>query len=288
MQKRVFVSLLTNPYLNLALENSILESIDAPALFLYQNAPSVVIGRAQNPWIEADIRFLHANHIPLVRRQSGGGTVVHDIGNLNFSFLSPKAYFDKEANIKSVQHALLTLGLQVDIADRCDLFVKDNKISGSAFRETRQNCFHHGTLLIHSDLDFLKRCLKVPAHKIVSKSIPSRRSSVINLCTLQASLTIEQVKNALIQHFMNTHALSSNQIQIFNTVPAEFDITEMQTLYASEEWIYKRTLPFTEKTQINDTEVKLYVEGGIINNIDPMLDAHSFLLNETYHHYRLK
>lgn len=277
MNAAVYVSTFADPYCNLALENALLAQINAHSLFLYQNRPCVVIGRAQNPWIEADVQYLREHGIPLVRRQSGGGTVVHDLGNLNFSFISPKAVFNKEANIEFVQQTLTALNLPVDIRERCDLFIGDKKISGSAFRETRKNCFHHGTLLIKSDLDQLRRCLKVPEHRIQTNAIPSRRSPVMNLAELAPALTIETVKQALIK---------SEPILLNAITLQDWKIAEIQKLYQSEEWIYKRILPFNEQISFNNETVTLYVEEGVIVQMEPIFPALKDLLGQDYHQYR--
>lgn len=286
MHQRIVVSLLTDPYVNLAIENALLTAIHQPALFLYQNHPCVVIGRAQNPWIETDVEFLMQNQIPLVRRQSGGGTVVHDQGNLNFSFLSPKASFDKNKHMEMIQNALAELRIATQTGERCDLMINNKKISGSAFRETRENCFHHGTLLVHSDLTFLKRCLQVPSHKITSKSIPSRRSAVMNLTDLMPSLTIDKVKTSLIKHFQNRHRLNTTEIITLTEIPEALKISETQTLYSSDEWIYQRTLPFSEEIIISGKPVKLEVESGVVTKIEPLYPELMPFLNCDYYLYR--
>ena len=128
MSVSVFLSASQNPYQNLALEHVLLQTLTAPALFLYVNQPCVVIGRAQNPWIEANLPFLKEQAMPLVRRQSGGGTVVHDLGNLNFSFISPKARYDKKLHLKIVLNALRALGIPAEMNARHDLILQDKKI----------------------------------------------------------------------------------------------------------------------------------------------------------------
>ncbi len=224
MTFKILSSTLTDPFTNLAIENSLLAQITEPTLFLYQNSPCVVIGRGQNPWLETDVLFLQQNNIPLLRRQSGGGTVVHDLGNLNFCFLSPKAAFDKMQNIQFVQHILSTLGRAVEIGEKYDLLFEGKKVSGSAFRETTHNCFHHGTLLLESDLDFVRRCLQVPPTDIVTKSVRSRLSAVTNL-----GLEISAVKTA----FAKTCPVSTLFIQ---------DLQASLRLYQSHEWIYGKAV----------------------------------------------
>lgn len=283
MPARIWISMIHDPYVNLAIENELLAIIHEPTLFIYQNYPCVVIGRAQNPWQETDMAFLKQNQIPLVRRQSGGGTVVHDLGNVNFSFLSPKTDFNKLLHAQIVQRALKTLQISVDISDRYDLFIGDKKISGSAFRETRTNSFHHGTLLINSNLDFLRRCLKVPERNIVSKAIPSRRSPVMNLSELVSNLEPMQTIDALVREFVSHHQLTDADIFKFNSIPTAFNLTNTLDLYQSEDWLYLRTLPFTEMIDTPEAQVKISVEHGLIVKIEPDHPNFAGFLNQPYH-----
>lgn len=285
---RIFLSVTHDPFINLALENALLSSIREPSLFLYQNTHCVVIGRAQNPWIEADVSFLQQEKIPLVRRQSGGGTVVHDLGNVNFSFISPKICFDKVQNISLVQQALSSLGLKIEIGERQDLLLAGKKVSGSAFRETKDNCFHHGTLLIQSDLNLLKRSLQAPIRKRVSKSIPSRKSSVINLNEALPTLTIDKVQAALIHTFalqqqLDLEAFPPQVVTSSQTPQFKFETT--LALYQSEDWIYNRTLPFTEEITCDNQTITLTVESGQITEITPFHPKLEKFLAKPYHLY---
>lgn len=287
LEAQIFVSETHNPFVNLALENALLSFINKPSLFLYQNSTCVVIGRAQNPWIEADITFLQQRQIPLLRRQSGGGAVVHDLGNLNFSFISPRQDFDKTRSISLVQQALFSLGLNVEIGERQDLLLAGKKVSGSAFRETKDNCFHHGTLLIASDLSLLKRSLQAPIRKIVSKSIPSRRSQVINLNQALATLTIDQVKTALIHTFAAQQQLNlmTHPPQTIRPSQPQFAVEATLALYQSEDWIYNRTLPFTEEIGIDNQTFSLTIESGQIIAITPFHPKFEKFLAQPYQFY---
>ena len=83
---RFLVSELTDPAVNLAVEETLFSRLPTgqALFFLYRNAPSVIFGRFQNPWLEADVEWLADQKIPMIRRSSGGGTVWHDLGNWNF------------------------------------------------------------------------------------------------------------------------------------------------------------------------------------------------------------
>ena len=185
-------------YLNLAREEYLLERLPETShgLLLYVNSPSVVFGKHQNPWRECSVVALRDRGIPLARRISGGGTVYHDLGNLNFSFLLPKEGFDRRRNLETVVRALTSLGIEARISSRHDLTVDGGKISGNAFCFRRGRALHHGTLLIHSELGQLKGALKGSAG-IETFAVESNPSPVVNLRRLQPALTVEGVGNEI-------------------------------------------------------------------------------------------
>jgi lipoate-protein ligase A len=178
----VFVSPYHNPFINLALEDYFLRGgADLPLAFFYVNRPCVVLGRFQNPWLECHLPYLVQNDIWLVRRQSGGGCVYHDEGNLNYSFIYPEGMINRSRGVEVLQRAFRAADINLDISPRHDLWLEGKKISGSAFKQTKEASFHHGTFLVSSDLKKLEESLK---HTIIpkeTKSIASVRSTVICL-----------------------------------------------------------------------------------------------------------
>jgi lipoate---protein ligase len=255
----IYLSHSNDPFSNLALEHHLFQTTHFPALFLYQNSPSVIIGRAQNPWVECDMRFLQEQNIPLLRRQSGGGTVFHDLGNLNFTFFVDKNNYDKSKNLALIIKALAKLQAPVMMNERHDLILQDKKISGSAFRETRTHAFHHATLLIASDLNLLRRSLKAPALNIKSKGVPSVKSSVINLQDVYPHLTLPAIIQSIIEVF-KTHYHMTADVTMVNSAPAE-----LIQKYHTDAWRFGKTLPFTHT--LNDGSV-IEVESGVIMHIE--------------------
>lgn len=110
-------------------------------LFLWRNADTVVIGRAQNPWKECNTRRMEEDNVRPARRSSGGGAVFHDLGNTCFTFMAGKPEYDKTISTSIVLNALNALGVSAEASGRNDLVVKtvegDRKVSGSAYRETK-------------------------------------------------------------------------------------------------------------------------------------------------------
>ena len=183
----ILISNSLDPWFNLAVEDWIfLDRHDADhILFLWRNEDAVVIGRSQNPWLECHLDKMQQQGVKLARRQSGGGAVFHDVGNTNFTFMSKKAVYDKDANIKMIIAALATLGIEASAKGRNDLVVTiDNeprKVSGSAYKEKVDSCFHHGTLLISANLTRLATYLNTNKLKLKAKGVTSVRSRVANL-----------------------------------------------------------------------------------------------------------
>ena len=77
----------TDAWFNLAAEEYFLHSFQENVFMLWQNEPSVIIGKHQNVWAEVNMDFVRDHRIKVVRRYSGGGAVYHDAGNLNFTFI---------------------------------------------------------------------------------------------------------------------------------------------------------------------------------------------------------
>ena len=178
---RIFLrSDLDDPFGHLAIEEQLLEERDDDLLFVYRNRPCVVIGKHQNPWLECDLEAMAADGVPLVRRFSGGGAVYHDEGNLNFAFVGARADYDQRGNFSLLRAVLAELGVDAELRGN-SLFAGRSKISGNAFCYRRDRVLHHGTLLLRTDLDALRRCLSPRAVELETHAIRSEPALVANL-----------------------------------------------------------------------------------------------------------
>lgn len=236
---KVFVSPFNNPFINLALEDYFLRGgADLPMAFFYVNRPCVVLGRFQNPWLECHLPYLVENDIWLVRRQSGGGCVFHDEGNLNYSFIYPEGMINRSRGVELIQRAFKRADIDLEISPRHDLWLDNKKISGSAFKQTKSASFHHGTFLISSDLTKLEESLK---HTIIpkeTKSIASVRSKVITLQEKFPGIHLSDVIDLI------THELKAVKQDLDGSFLSMPEVQESFKLITSWEWLWGETPHF--------------------------------------------
>ncbi|AIT08536.1 lipoate--protein ligase [Candidatus Francisella endociliophora] len=268
----IYISQSNNIYFNLAFENWLfLEKLqDKKILFLWQNAPCIVIGRAQNPWLECNLKAMKDDNIPVVRRQSGGGTVYHDYGNLNYTIISPKKEHDVKANLKLVCNAIKKLGIEVYPNERNDIVIDHNdftyKVSGSAFREKKDRAFHHGTLLINADTSKLYNYLHQPIDKSLdTKGVKSHRSKVLNLSEIKPDLQTQDITGSFIKSFPSVElSLINEETPLENQEIIDQEINNLKDW----KWRFGKTLPFTKTYTKDDQEIKIKIEAGIVTEVE--------------------
>ena len=194
----------TDPAVNLALEEVLFQRLGPgfPGCFLlWQNGPSVIVGRHQNAWEEVDRAWLAERGVPVVRRNTGGGAVYHDLGNLNFSFMEyapERSRVDFARYLEPVCAALARLGVTARLTGRNDLEAGGRKISGSAQSLRGGRVLHHGTLLVDLDFEDMVAALSVDPEKYRSKGVASVRARVTNICECwRPGSTMEELRAAL-------------------------------------------------------------------------------------------
>lgn len=257
--KKIYYSISNDPYENLALENHLLLNLgpEERALLVYVNRPSIVMGRFQNPWIESNLDVLKKNNIDLVRRQSGGGCVYHDLGNLNFCFLHGNRDYFKHENNEFLIHFLNEFEIPAIVNERSDIVLDIAgdifKFSGSAFKQKKDRSFHHCTMLIDSNVSMLTSILDSPLKSLKSKSTRSKPVPVKNLIEVVQNLSVDKVITALKQY-----------AQDFSIIDYQGEESEYLQKLLSWKWKFGETPLFTIELQINKQSLSLEIRKGIV------------------------
>lgn len=191
-----------DPKQNLALEEALFKTynFDEPILYLWQNDKSVIIGKHQILENEVNLKLCRDNSVEIVRRNSGGGAVFHDLGNINFSIITNKN--DTNDYLKPIINTLEEFGLQAKINGRNDLVLEDRKFSGMAFYTKKEKVLVHGTLLFDVDLNLMSEVLTPNKSKLSKHFVKSTESRVINLKTnLKENISLEKFRETLTKHY---------------------------------------------------------------------------------------
>jgi lipoate-protein ligase A len=264
----------TDPYFNIAAEEYFLKFFKQDIFMLWQNTPSIILGKHQNTLAEINLDFIRSNNIPVIRRISGGGTVFHDLGNLNFTFIK-NGKKGKLVNFKEftnpIINALDFLGITAQLDEKNDLRINGLKISGNAEHIHKNRVLHHGTLLFSSDLSYLNKTIKSNVSNFHDKAIKSNRSTVANIIDhLDKKISIENFKNSIRDYMFSTipdianYKLKTDDINAIHTLADE--------KYKSWQWNYGYSPKYNFKQSITISEKKIYIEievkGGIIQKIE--------------------
>ena len=194
----------TDPKFNLAAEEYLLKNFEEEIFFLWRNAPSIIIGKNQNAYSEIDIDYVKEKNITVVRRQTGGGAVFHDLGNVNFSYITSYSEGEDisfERFTRPVCGFINTLGAKAEFAGRNDIVIDGQKISGNAQTIWKNRFLHHGTLLFCANMNDLSKALTVNPLKIQSKGIKSVKARVTNIAShINENISVEQFMERLFEY----------------------------------------------------------------------------------------
>lgn len=231
---------------------------DTVRLVFSRNAPSVIIGRNQNPWAEADLREAFRREVVIARRASGGGTVYHDPGNLNYGFIMPRLLYSPPRFLAIVVTALRRLGLEASACNRSSIWIGERKVSGTAFLLTGRTALLHGCVLVDSDLGDLRRILTAPDADLHSRAIPSVRSPVVRLRDLRPDLGLDAVREGIAASAAGALLPVGAEVTQ-EPMPATAAAAPVLERLSSWEWIYGRTAEFEHVLRLPDGEVALVV-----------------------------
>ncbi|MBQ7263342.1 MAG: lipoate--protein ligase [Synergistaceae bacterium] len=261
----------TRPQHNLALEEYLCRLAERERgngfFMLWQNEPSIIVGRFQNTLGEIDPDFVQERGIHVVRRRSGGGAVYHDLGNVNYSFIGPDRGDLSFALLTTpILRALAALGVTTELSGRNDVTIDGKKISGGAQYRHGGVLLHHGTLLFDSDLDALSRALRPQKDKFESKGVASLRSRVTNIRPhLPPGAQIETARDLMTMIARHIEGLTPRQL-------TDDDRAEVRRLMAEKyetwDWNYGASPPFKERKVARfpwgGVEALIDVAGGVV------------------------
>ena len=305
-----YISTSRDPYLNLSIEHHLLQKSapESAILFLYINRPSIIIGRNQNPWLEVNLALLNpasrGDHpeteppglgakVDLVRRRSGGGTVFHDEGNVNWTVICPSADFTRDKHAEMVVRALRSCGVErARVNARHDIVLDQGKrgtptdpedthstpyeatdfdtprplkVSGSAYKLTRMRALHHGTCLLNSpNLNVIPDYLHSPAKPyITARGVESVSSPVGNIL-----LSNEDFISAVQNHFSRQYNSTHDVVQVDDGWLEDPAVRKGYDELKSLDWTFLQTPQWSINSKddaIQDGKLELSVRYGAIN-----------------------
>jgi lipoate-protein ligase A len=265
---------ITDPRINLAIEEYALKnlSINETYLLFYINEPSIIIGKNQNTIEEINTEYVESHGIHVVRRLSGGGAVYHDLGNLNFSFITKddgESFHNFLKFTEPVINALKKLGVNAELSGRNDLTAEGRKISGNAQFSTKGRMFSHGTLLFDSEIESVVSALKVKKDKIESKGIKSIRSRVANISEfMDQKITIEEFRSMLLKNIFG----DLNEIPEYKLTDEDWEKIHQlsKERYQNWDWNYGKSPKFdlqhSHRFPVGQIDIRLNVAKGKIED----------------------
>ena len=285
---KLYINTHTDPYFNLASEEYLLTHAEDDIIMLWRNEASVIIGKNQNAFAEINFDFTNEHNIKVVRRLTGGGAVFHDLGNVNFTFISPsggkladgirEGGLDFAHFTAPIISALRSLGIDAKLSGRNDIIAQtddgDRKVSGNAQCVVDGVTLHHGTLLFSAEMSRLQGALNVDPTKLKSKGIASVRSRVANMHDLLADDMRGRISDAV--EFMEYLAewLSREFACVAESLSADAE-SAIQALtdakYSTDEWNLRRFGSFERhcrrRFDFGSVEVSFSVKNGMISDI---------------------
>ncbi len=258
-----------NPFFCLAAEEYLLKNFSEDIFMIWQSEKTVVVGKHQNIMEEVNLKYVRDNAISIARRISGGGTVFHDRGNVNFTFIKNVASPSEISFTKFTQpivEALAVLGVNASTSGRNDLVVNGLKISGNAEHVYKNRVLHHGTLLFNSGLAVLGNAIKADTGKYKSKAVQSNRSPVANISDfLSEPMQIEE----FIRFLLDSQLGKTENKPLVLTEEDIKNINELaESKFATWDWIWGYSPKYSfsnKKTKQGKTlDIKLFVSKGIV------------------------
>lgn len=260
----------TDPWFNLAAEEYVLKNFTEDCFMLWRNANAIIVGKHQNTLAEINLDYVKEKNIKVVRRLSGGGTVYHDLGNLNFTFImngSDGQLVNFRKYTRPILDVMRKLGIDARFEGRNDLTIDGKKFSGNAEHVYKNRILHHGTLLFSSEISDLNNALRVNPLKYKDKAVKSVRSRVTNISEhLKKNISVTEFRNLIMDHIMSVYS---------DCLAYEFSDTDLKSIlelsenkYSRWEWNFGYSPQYAMQKMIKTNggfiEIHLNVDNGII------------------------
>lgn len=271
---------ITDISLNLAAEYYLLNetNFDEPIVLFFSNDNALIVGKNQNTYEEINTAFVEENNVNVCRRFSGGGAVYHDLGNLNFSFLTKddgQSFRDFKKFTDPIIDALHKMGAKgAELRGRNDLVIDEKKFSGNAMYSKNGRLVAHGTMMFDSEIETIVQALKPKKHKLASKGVKSIRSRVTNIKPYLdeefQNMDITEFRDKLIRTIFDVEDISdAKEYKLTDEDWSRID--EIAAEYtANWKWNYGESPQFdlerSERTSVGTVEVKLNVDKGVITD----------------------
>lgn len=266
----------SDPAINLALEEYCLNTLDPGSEYLlfYTNRPSIIIGRHQNPFQEFNQELARQKGIVALRRISGGGAVYHDLGNLNFSFMTDFAeekldYF--KTLIEPILNTLRHLGVPAQLTGKNNIQVDGKKVSGTSQHTNMRRMLSHGTLLFDSDLEVLQRVLGSNLTITRSRAVSSIKSKVTNISRyLHRPMGMDAFRAEMVDGISGIFG----ELTEYRLTAEDWEAVDLlaQKKYISWDWTFGRSPEFVVQHKISldtgDVNAHLVVKNGVIKAIE--------------------
>jgi lipoate-protein ligase A len=266
------LSKIHDPYFNLAAEEYLLKNTDHEVFMLWQCHSTIIVGKHQNALAEINYSYVKKNGIKVARRLSGGGTVFHDSGNVNFTFIrhgEKGKLIDYKKHVTPIIDILKKLGIDAQPGNKNEILLNGKKISGNAEHIHKSKILHHGTLLFDSELKRLNSALQITPGKYHDKAVQSNRREVANILqSLHKKISVDEFMTFLFETFINRtdyasrYHLSKSDSEKVNQIALK--------KYKTWEWIYGYSPKYRFENSINTGDriigILLNVENGIIKD----------------------
>ena len=256
-----------DPYFNVALEEYLLKSKECDFFRLWRNDNAIVVGKNQNAMGEINVDYVRDNAINVVRRYSGGGTVYHDLGNLNYTFIATVPAGESKIDFHKYGQPIIDMlaeyGITAHFDARHSIRIGDLKISGNAEAVSRNRVLHHGCILFDSTLDVLNNAILVDESKFQSHATKSARATVTNIKAHTDKFTsVDDFRDGVMQYIKAQNPTATD----YTLTDTDIRDTEQlaENKYRTWDWTYGRSPQYTVTTTWGESEITITVKRGTI------------------------